>query len=74
MIHEEDVEDESPTVVELRRIRTEIWRIGHNVNQIAHNVNRDMNASIEDESSAYQAGKRIEKHLDRQQQILDHVS
>lgn len=34
-IEREQMERDSPTVQELRRIRSEIWHIGHNINQIA---------------------------------------
>ena len=37
--------EQGPVVRELQRIRTEIWRIGHNVNQVAHNTNRDLAVS-----------------------------
>lgn len=44
-----------PVVRELQRIRTEIWRIGHNVNQVAHNTNRDLTVSAEQETSVVAA-------------------
>jgi hypothetical protein len=65
-----DSEEESPTVAELRRIRTEIWRIGHNINQIAHNTNRDMNATIEDEASATYAVEKCESLLGNSNAVL----
>ena len=43
--------EQGPVVRELQRIRTEIWRIGHNVNQVAHNTNRDLAVSAEQEAS-----------------------
>lgn len=48
---------EGPIVRQLESIRSEIWRIGHNVNQIARNTNRDMAAGPEDEYSAAKAVK-----------------
>lgn len=47
--------EQGPVVRELQRIRTEIWRIGHNVNQVAHNTNRDLAASAEQETSVVAA-------------------
>lgn len=41
-------EEDSPTVRELRRIRSEIWRIGINVNQIARLTNTELGATHED--------------------------
>lgn len=41
-------EHDSPTVRELRRIRSEIWRIGVNVNQIARLTNTELGATHED--------------------------
>ena len=38
-IEREQMERDSPTVQELRRIRSEIWHIGHNINQIARLTN-----------------------------------
>lgn len=46
-----------PIVRQLESIRSEIWRIGHNVNQIARNTNRDMAAGPENEYSAAKAVK-----------------
>ena len=43
--------EQGPVVRELQHIRTEIWRIGHNVNQVAHNTNRDLVVSAEQETS-----------------------
>ena len=47
--------EQGPVVRELQRIRTEIWRIGHNVNQIAHNTNRDLAVSADQEASVMAA-------------------
>ena len=47
--------EQGPVVRELQRIRTEIWRIGHNVNQVAHNTNRDLVVSAEQETSVVAA-------------------
>ena len=47
--------EQGPVVRELQRIRTEIWRIGHNVNQVAHNTNRDLAVSAEQETSVVAA-------------------
>lgn len=47
--------EQGPVVRELQRIRTEIWRIGHNVNQVAHNTNRDLSVSAEQETSVVAA-------------------
>lgn len=41
-------EEDSPKVRELRRIRSEIWRIGINVNQIARLTNTELGATHED--------------------------
>ena len=41
-------EHDSPMVRELRRIRSEIWRIGINVNQIARLTNTELGATHED--------------------------
>ena len=40
-IEREQMERESPTVQELKRIRSEIWHIGHNINQIARLTNAE---------------------------------
>lgn len=57
--------EQGPVVRELQRIRTEIWRIGHNVNQVAHNTNRDLAVSAEQEASVVAAvrecGELVEK-------------
>ncbi|MFR0564713.1 plasmid mobilization protein [Bifidobacterium porcinum] len=47
--------EQRPVVRELQHIRTEIWRIGHNVNQVAHNTNRDLAVSAEQETSVVAA-------------------
>jgi len=47
----------NPIVEQLKAVKTEIWRIGHNVNQIARNANRDMGARLDDEYSAAKAVK-----------------
>lgn len=44
----EQEEHDSPTVEELRRIRSEIWHIGHNINQIARLTNTELGATHED--------------------------
>lgn len=44
----EQEERDSPTVEELRRIRKELWHIGHNINQIARLTNTELGASHED--------------------------
>ena len=41
-------EHDSPMVRELRRIRSDIWRIGINVNQIARLTNTELGATRED--------------------------
>ena len=46
-------------VRELQRIRTEIWRIGHNVNQVAHNTNRDLVVSVV--ASVRECGELVER-------------
>ena len=47
-IEREQMERDSPTVQELRRIRSEIWHIGHNINQIARLTNTGLEATRED--------------------------
>lgn len=47
-IGQEREERDSPTVQELRRIRSEIWHIGHNINQIARLTNTELGATRED--------------------------
>lgn len=41
-------ERKSPTVLELEKIRSQIWRIGHNINQIARLTNTELGATHED--------------------------
>lgn len=57
--------EQGPVVRELQRIRTEIWRIGHNINQVAHNTNRDLAVSAEQEANVVAAvrecGRLVEK-------------
>lgn len=57
--------EQGPVVRELQRIRTGIWRIGHNVNQVAHNTNRDLVVSAEQEANVVAAvrecGRLVEK-------------
>ena len=57
--------EQGPVVRELQRIRTEIWRIGHNINQVAHNTNRDLVVSAEQEANVVAAvrecGRLVEK-------------
>ena len=47
-IEREQMERDSPTVQELKRIRSEIWHIGHNINQIARLTNAELGATHED--------------------------
>lgn len=47
-IEREREERDSPTVQELKRIRSEIWHIGHNINQIARLTNTELGATHED--------------------------
>lgn len=51
--------EQGPVVRELQRIRTEIWRIGHNVNQVAHNTNRDLVVSVV--ASVRECGELVER-------------
>lgn len=44
----DDKERKSPTVLELEKIRSQIWRIGHNINQIARLTNTELGATHED--------------------------
>ena len=50
-IEREQMERDSPTVQELRRIRSEIWHIGHNINQIARLTNTELGATHEGRDS-----------------------
>ncbi|MEF2736352.1 MAG: plasmid mobilization relaxosome protein MobC [Bifidobacterium choerinum] len=63
-------ERESPQVRELKAIRTQIWRIGHNINQIARNTNRDMNATQADEAAAVNAVRDCRKLLAQADEII----
>lgn len=47
-IEREQMERDSPTVQELKRNRSEIWHIGHNINQIARLTNAELGATHED--------------------------
>lgn len=58
-------EETSPQIEELRRIRSQIWHIGHNINQIARNTNRDMESTIADEQSAMNAARKCEQLIER---------
>ena len=57
--------EQGPVVRELQRIRTEIWRIGHNVNQVAHNTNRDLAVSAEQEASVVAAVRECRELVER---------
>lgn len=67
--HEREEQD-SPQVRELRQIRTQIWRIGHNINQIARNTNRDMTTTETDEASAMNAVRDCRKLLAQADEII----
>lgn len=67
-------ERESPQVRELKAIRTQIWRIGHNINQIARNTNRDMDATRADEASAANAVRDCRKLLAQADEIIRRTS
>lgn len=70
-VQERDREErESPQVRELKAIRTQIWRIGHNINQIARNTNRDMNATQADEAAAVNAVRDCRKLLAQADKII----
>lgn len=70
-VQERDREErESPQVRELKAIRTQIWRIGHNINQIARNTNRDMNATQADEAAAVNAVRDCRKLLAQADEII----
>ena len=47
-IEREQMERESPTVQELKRIRSEIWHIGHNINQISRLTNTELGTTHKD--------------------------
>ncbi|ATU20621.1 plasmid mobilization relaxosome protein MobC [Bifidobacterium choerinum] len=70
-VQERDREErESPQVRELKAIRTQIWRIGHNINQIARNTNRDVNATQADEAAAVNAVRDCRKLLAQADEII----
>lgn len=62
--------EQGPVVRELQRIRTEIWRIGHNVNQVAHNTNRDLAVSAEQEASVVAAVRECKELVKRASEIV----
>ena len=62
--------EQGPVVRELQRIRTEIWRIGHNVNQVAHNTNRDLAVSAEQEASVVAAVRECEELVSKVSDIV----
>lgn len=62
--------EQGPVVRELQRIRTEIWRIGHNVNQVAHNTNRDLAVSAEQETSVVAAVRECRGLVERVSEII----
>lgn len=62
--------EQGPVVRELQRIRTEIWRIGHNVNQVAHNTNRDLAVSAEQEASVVAAVWECEELVSKVSDIV----
>ena len=64
------VAEQGPVVRELQRIRTEIWRIGHNVNQIAHNTNRDKAVSTGQEASVVAAVRECEELVKRVSEVV----
>lgn len=61
--------EQGPVVRELQRIRTEIWRIGHNVNQVAHNTNRDLAVSAEQEASVVAAVRECGELVERVSEV-----
>ncbi|WP_317370060.1 plasmid mobilization relaxosome protein MobC [Bifidobacterium pullorum] len=61
----EQEERESPTVQELRHIRSEIWHIGHNINQIARLTNTELGAAHEDVTAINDGLERCEQLLSR---------
>lgn len=67
--HEREEQD-SPQVRELRQVRAQIWRIGHNINQIARNTNRDMHTTKTDEASAMNAVRDCQKLLAQADEII----
>ena len=62
--------EQGPVVRELQRIRTEIWRIGHNVNQVAHNTNRDLAVSAEHEASVAAAVRECGRLVEEVSEIV----
>lgn len=62
--------ERGPVVRELQRIRTEIWRIGHNVNQVAHNTNRDLAVSAEQEVSVVAAVRECGELVERVSEVV----
>ncbi|MGO5149689.1 plasmid mobilization protein [Bifidobacterium boum] len=62
--------EQRPVVRELQHIRTEIWRIGHNVNQVAHNTNRDLVVSVEQETSVVAAVRECGELMERVSEIV----
>ena len=62
--------EQGPVVRELQRIRTEIWRIGHNVNQVAHNTNRDLAVSAGQEISVVAAVRECGRLVDEVSEIV----
>ena len=62
--------EQGPVVRELQRIRTEIWRIGHNVNQVAHNTNRDLAVSAEQEASVAAAVRECGRLVEEVSEIV----
>ncbi len=62
--------EQGPVVRELQRIRTEIWRIGHNVNQVAHNTNRDLAVSAGQEASVVAAVRECKELVKRVSEVV----
>ena len=62
--------EQGPVVRELQRIRTEIWRIGHNVNHVAHNTNRDKAVSTGQEASVVAAVRECEELVKRVSEVV----
>lgn len=62
--------EQGPVVRELQRIRTEIWRIGHNVNQVAHNTNRDLAVSVEQETSVVASVRECGELMERVSELV----
>lgn len=70
----EERERKSPVVEELERIRTEIWRIGHNINQIARMVNQELGATTADVAASRMNLDRCEAMLDEIRRIVERES